>query len=315
MPKISVIIPVYNVQKYLRQCLDSVLNQTFADFEIICVNDGSTDDSGKILLEYADKDNRIKIITQENKGASEARNSGLKLAQGEYIYFLDSDDFIHPQLLEICYTLAEKEQAEQVSFCLCKKVIDRETISFPQYPLDTLSYIATDTPLYYRQKRGKYRIFVNAVSRLCRKELISDLSFIPGITMEDYPFTYACLAKHPKTVILNIPLYYYVYNPVSITKKQLSVKNIRDYHIGLSSIIDIYERSSQKEKNFVLRTLFPSILKQQWERIVDCPSELQSELCKPFIEELKDLKQKGWLSWRGHKLSRYLKYRKLISGN
>ena len=99
--KISIIIPIYKVEKYLQSCLDSVLAQTFKDWEAICVNDGSPDNSGKILTEYAKKDPRIKIITQNNQGPSVARNNGLKQANGKYIFFLDSDDFIHPQLLEI----------------------------------------------------------------------------------------------------------------------------------------------------------------------------------------------------------------------
>ena len=92
MPKVSVIIPVYNVEKYLKQCLDSVVNQTLKDIEIICVNDGSTDNSLEILEEYAQKDNRIIIISQENQGQSVARNIALEKATGEYVGFVDSDD-------------------------------------------------------------------------------------------------------------------------------------------------------------------------------------------------------------------------------
>ena len=103
MPKVSVIIPVYNVEKYLSECLDSVVNQTLKDIEIICVNDGSPDGSAAILEEYAQKDNRIKVITQENRGLSEARNSGLKIASGEYIAFLDSDDYIDLKFFEQLY--------------------------------------------------------------------------------------------------------------------------------------------------------------------------------------------------------------------
>ena len=94
MPKISVIIPVYNVEKYLRECLDSLLNQTFKDIEIICVNDGSTDGSLNILNEYASKDSRFIIINQNNQGLSAARNNGLNVAKGDYVAFLDSDDYI-----------------------------------------------------------------------------------------------------------------------------------------------------------------------------------------------------------------------------
>lgn len=100
MPKISIIVPVYNVEKYLRKCIDSILNQTFKDFELILIDDGSTDESGKICDEYNLKDNRIKVIHKENGGLSSARNAGLDIAQGEYIGFVDSDDWIESD--QIC---------------------------------------------------------------------------------------------------------------------------------------------------------------------------------------------------------------------
>ena len=99
MPEISVIMPVYNVEKYLRECLDSLLAQTFTDFEAICVNDGSTDGSPAILEEYAAKDNRIKIIDQPNSGAAKSRNNGMTIACGKYWMFLDSDDWFMPDML------------------------------------------------------------------------------------------------------------------------------------------------------------------------------------------------------------------------
>ena len=100
MYKLSVIIPVYNVENYLRECLDSIINQTVKDIEIICVDDGSTDSSPDILKEYQNKDSRIRIITKENGGQASARNLGIKEAQGEYIVFIDSDDFIESEMLE-----------------------------------------------------------------------------------------------------------------------------------------------------------------------------------------------------------------------
>ena len=116
MSKVSVIIPVYNVEKYLRECLNSVVNQTLKDIEIICVNDGSTDNSLAILQEYAKNDKRIVLINQENKNAGAARNTGLAHATGEYLSFLDSDDFFELNMLEEMYNSA-KENSLDIVIC------------------------------------------------------------------------------------------------------------------------------------------------------------------------------------------------------
>ena len=116
MPKVSVIIPVYNVEKYLGECLDSVLRQTLEDIEIICVDDGSTDGSAKMLAEYAAKDPRIRIITQANAGLSAARNVGMDAATGKYIYFLDSDDYIKDDAMEKCFSICERDGLDQLVF-------------------------------------------------------------------------------------------------------------------------------------------------------------------------------------------------------
>lgn len=120
MPKISVIIPCYNTEKYLRECLDSVINQTLKDIEIICINDGSTDNSGKILDEYAKKDNRIKVIHKENEGAGVARNVGISLAKGEYLSILDSDDVFELNMLEL---LLQKSESTNADITICRSQI------------------------------------------------------------------------------------------------------------------------------------------------------------------------------------------------
>ena len=121
MIKISVIIPVYNVEKYLRECLDSLINQSFKDFEVICIDDGSTDKSYKILEEYSQKDSRIKVLKQEHNGAGAARNLGIEIAKGKYIQFLDSDDYFEPNMLEELYNTAEKFGAD-MAVCSARKV-------------------------------------------------------------------------------------------------------------------------------------------------------------------------------------------------
>lgn len=314
MPKVSVIIPVYKVEAYLPACLDSVLAQTFPDWEVICVNDGSPDNCGKILAEYAQKDNRIKVITQENQGLSMARNNGLKQAVGEYILFLDSDDFIHPQLLEICYTLAEKEKADMVSFSF-QHFSNENEINVLPYDLDKVDRYITNMPLFNQKKRCKWKVSVNTWSKLYRKSLIKDIQFIPGITFEDYPHTYAVLAKYPHSVLLELPLYFYRINPTSISNIQISAKNIRDYSYGLQEVIKTYENKPLTERNFVCSQLIPNILKQQFNKIQKTSKENQAELINEFSDELNKINQKGFLKIWGHKISRYLKYKKIMRNN
>lgn len=136
MAAVSVLIPVYNVEKYLRRCLDSIISQTFTDIEIICVNDGSTDDSLKILYEYAHKDNRIKIIDKYNNGLPSARNAGLDAAKGKYVAFVDSDDYASPKMIEKLYKTAEDKGSEIV---ICGANLFPETPVPPKWLTDSLS--------------------------------------------------------------------------------------------------------------------------------------------------------------------------------
>ena len=113
MPKVSIVIPTYNVEQYLKECLDSVINQTLKDIEIICVDDGSTDNSGKILDEYAAKDSRIKVIHKENGGYGKAMNVGIDNATGEYIGIVEPDDYIEFDMYETLYINAKKNYFQQ----------------------------------------------------------------------------------------------------------------------------------------------------------------------------------------------------------
>ena len=136
MPKVSVIIPIYNVEKYLRECLDSVVNQTLKDIEIICINDGSTDNSLAILEEYASKDSRIILLNQENQGQGVARNNGIKISKGEYTAFIDPDDWVELDYLEIAYKsfLDKKVDIIQFDQTICKENGEKKrTIHFNKF--------------------------------------------------------------------------------------------------------------------------------------------------------------------------------------
>lgn len=116
MIKVSVVIPIYNVELYLKEALDSIINQSLKEIEIILINDGSTDNSLNIIREYEEKDKRVIVINQKNQGQSVARNEGIQVAQGKYIYFMDSDDYVDLDTLELCYQKAEKEKVDFLFF-------------------------------------------------------------------------------------------------------------------------------------------------------------------------------------------------------
>lgn len=314
-PKISVIIPIYNVEKFLPRCLDSVLAQSFKDFEVICVNDGTPDNCGSILKQYAKKDPRIKIINQENQGLSMARNNGFKAANGEFIYFLDSDDFIHPRLLEYAYGLAVKHNADLVSFDYVKNKTNKTTYD-DKTELSNLSdidYLLTEEPLNFWRKTGKYRLSFNVWTKFYKKDLIKDFAFVAKIHYEDYPLTCSILSKKPRCIITNLKLYYYTCNPDSISNQKINPKQIKDYHSGINYIYNVYNKPElAKELAFLKKTFIPNILKQQLAKCQKAEKSIQPEMYETFAAELRDLQDKNLISWRGHNIFRYLIYKKLI---
>ena len=267
MPKVSVIIPIYNVEKYLSRCLDSVLNQTFTDFEVICVNDGSTDNSLQIADQYAKKDTRIKVFTKENGGLSDARNYGMQKSSGEYIYFLDSDDFIHKNLLEICFNLAEQEKSDIVfikkNTNYRTRLIIRQTLHLStnvkpfnlnkDYNYKNVSYITTNNIFSYASEKkikGKKLQLKHCYvwQGFYRKKLIENISFMKGIIFEDFPWLLEVFSKSPVITVTNLNLYYYIPNINSIMSSNNQLKKIQNLYIGLKKVVEIYRNSHDFEK-------------------------------------------------------------------
>ena len=199
-PKVSVIIPVYNTQPWLRECLDSVLCQTLGDFEVICVDDGSTDQSGSILQDYAAKDSRFHILSQSNKGQSAARNAGLKVARGEYVYFLDSDDYIEPDLLETACQEMDSKNLDIVFFDT-RVFADK---GIPQKEVDKRTAYYTMSRDYSAVSTGEdlMRSFLESNDFCCsvckqvvRRDLLTSYQvfFYEGIINEDELYTFQIL--------------------------------------------------------------------------------------------------------------------------
>lgn len=219
MPKVSVIIPVYNVEVYLRQCLDSVVNQTLKDIEIICVDDGSTDGCAEILKEYATKDERIKILTQSNSGAGAARNAGLVSAKGKWLYFLDGDDFINEHCLLAAVRAGDALNPDFVVF-QGEEVDDRFGGRTPMAYLKRVLPWA-DGCLHKLVEFGRNRFVTVGLApwnKLVRKEVVDSfaIKFQEIRKSNDLAFTTELLARAKTFVALRDSLIgYRVNNPMS----------------------------------------------------------------------------------------------------
>ncbi len=210
MAKISVVIPVYNSEKYIEKCIKSLVNQTLKDIEIICVNDGSSDNSRKLLENFADS--RIKIIDKKNGGQSSARNIGLDIAQGEYIGFIDSDDWVDADYYEKLYNAAKKYDADIAMADFIRTGSKKHKIRLN----------LTEEKIYEKIE-NKIKA-ANALKEGCiwnkiyKKEILSGLKFTEGMYFEDGPFTIKALYASNKLVTVQGTYYYYFQNPSSTVK-------------------------------------------------------------------------------------------------
>ena len=218
LPKICVIVPVYNVEEYLAKCLDSVINQTYKNLEIICVNDGSTDSSAKILDEYAKKDCRIKIINQKNQGLSAARNTGMSNCTSEYVYFLDSDDYIAPETIDLLYIEMIRNDAD-TSFagvvCFGDGIVEKSAVVSKQQWFDKFMKKTGVQPVPVDIRS---EIVPTAWNTLYKMSIIKkhNIQFPVGLINEDEYWLWAYMIHCKKYVNINVPTYYYLQRANSI---------------------------------------------------------------------------------------------------
>ncbi len=217
MPEISVIIPVFNVENYLKNCLDSIINQTFKDIEIICVNDGSTDNSRKILEEYKNKDKRIIITDKENGGLSSARNAGMKIAKGRFISFVDSDDWIDLTMLEKLYKNITSLNTD-VSICavhLFDEAMQKCNDDDKYFNLQYFNSSFDNKVFCYEDvKSFLMNVCVMAWNKLYRRSFLEDCraQFPDGLIFEDGPFFFSIFFKTKRVSIVRDLLYFYRIN-------------------------------------------------------------------------------------------------------
>lgn len=217
-PLVSVIVPVYKVEQYLRQCLDSIVNQTYTNLEIFLVDDGSPDNCPRICDEYAARDNRIAVIHKSNGGLSEARNAALDIAKGDYIYFVDSDDFISSNAIMLLCEKALEEHADlvvagHIAFHNILEIQELENES----PFEKISFDAAMKMHVFWDP--KFLQCVVAWNKLVRREIAQRYRFPKGKLCEDQYTTYKYYFDSRKTIMSDIPLYYYRQRDDSIVGK------------------------------------------------------------------------------------------------
>lgn len=299
--KISVIIPVYNSSTYLRKCLDSVVNQTLKDIEIIVINDGSTDDSKNIIEEYTVKYKNIIFIDQENKGIGKTRNIGIKKATGEYITFVDSDDYIKENMLEEYYKYAKKHNFDLVIGLYIKKINNKEII-FENNKFKT-GNVKTTPQILYLIEYGPW-------AKLYKREMLinNNIYFDEKRKYEDMPFVSKALLKSKLIGQITEPYYYYIiHNNSETTTMDKRVFDILDI---LKEIKDYYKREYylRDELDYVIIDKVTTYMLQQR---VQKDNKLRIE----FINAGYAFLNKNIKNWRGNKYYKKTNFLKRIIKN
>ncbi|MGL5057386.1 MAG: glycosyltransferase [Fusobacteriaceae bacterium] len=291
-PKVSVVIPVYNVELYLKEALDSVINQTLKEIEIIVVNDGSTDGSFEIIKEYKEKDSRIVVIDQKNQGLSCARNSGLRKAYGEYIYFMDSDDYISLDTLEICY---KKSLANDLDFVFFDaQSFTNDNIDISGFDYDRSSTVSEKNLFsgveILKELLDKKKYRSAAVLNFIKLDYLKkiDLEFYPGILHEDELFTFILFIFAKKTSYINRKFFQRRVRPNSIMTNQKGEKNMFGYITVAKELKKIREIEKDNEKRLLLDIKIGDMISSSISLSKYLDKNLQKKYKKEFEEDYKN---------------------------
>lgn len=219
--KISIIVPVYKVEKYLEKCIASIVNQTYTELEIILVDDGSPDRCGEICDQWAKKDSRIKVVHKENGGRSDARNAGVEIATGEYIGFVDSDDLLEPDMYQVLFDKLMKYGAD-IAVCERQTVWEDESQK-KQSQSNEFKILDGDAALKLLIGDGISQVVWN---KLYRREVIGDIEFEVGKYYEDEFWSYQVFGRAKKVILMDYVGYYYRQHPGSIMAEYYSLRRL-----------------------------------------------------------------------------------------
>lgn len=286
---ISIIVAIYNEEEYVVHCIESILQQTYTDLQVLLIDDGSTDRSGKICDEYVAKDNRCRVIHQENKGIASARNVGLQHVIGEYVMFVDGDDYIHPRFCEILHnaivlygcSLAIADAKRVAPNARDFELFD-ETLCMPEVLLQDELMQRLFTMTGYRHTD------IMVWGRLYKRELLNDV-FLKDIVGEDIEYNSRILLKVSKAVFVDASLYYWVQRPSSISRSPFSRRNIDELNVWLICL-DNLPITEVEYRGYALQRLYKNILNIR----LNTPKNLKSHayatitfLVNKTLEELK----------------------------
>lgn len=249
MPLISVIVPIYNTEKYLSECLDSIIAQTVSDMEIICVDDGSTDKCAEILQQYRQKDERIKIISRTNGGLSAARNDALEIARGEYLAFVDSDDCVADNFLEKLLAAIMESDSDICGCDFQKMKNDKNPVRFKSGGKMKIY----DDALSVLLNRRNF-IHFSVWNKLYRRKVIGNMRFVEGIYFEDWVFNCCVFSKAKTFCWLSDKLYGYRLSENSIMRSPFSLKKIHDYAVGIEFVYNYFMNNAPEKWKIVRRT-------------------------------------------------------------
>ena len=255
MAEVSIIVPVYQVEKYIRQCVDSILAQTFTDFELILVDDGAKDNSGKICDEYVGIDERVRVIHKENGGLSDARNKGMNQATGNYFMFVDSDDYIAPTMVECLYKNILHEYAD---IAVCNFLYFFESDRKKDFSTNIESEVLSGTEIFYNRKNERnYGFWTIACNKLYKRATFGNIRFRFGKYHEDEFWANDIYQMDIKVVTIPECLYYYRQRDNSIMGKKSIERNL-DIIEALQERIDIYLKE-QKYSDQAYKVLIYSL--------------------------------------------------------